>query len=74
MMREAPSRLPHPDSTDRVRWAYRRYQHALEDVWQTMAKLNDYILHGTAEPHIERKPGAEETLDRPEKNTGENSN
>jgi hypothetical protein len=51
-MSGAPSGIPYPDSTERLRIASKEYTLALEAVKGALKKQNDFLIHGIVPPEM----------------------
>jgi len=70
-MGDIPSRIPHPDGTDRIRLASREYSDSREEATAAMKRLSDYVIRGIIAPELERKPAGKETQQEPDKQSGQ---
>jgi hypothetical protein len=66
VMDDIPSGIPHPDGTDRIRFASSEYKASREETTAAMKRLSDYLIRGMIPPDLERKPVAKESAE-PEK-------
>jgi hypothetical protein len=71
VMGDIPSRIPHPDGTDRIRLASREYSDSREEATAAMKRLSDYLIRGIIPPELERKPAGKETQQEPDKQSGQ---
>ena len=53
-MADIPSRLPHPDGTQRIRSASNRLTVARKDMTKAYSRLNDYLTHGIVPEDLKR--------------------
>jgi hypothetical protein len=54
VMKDIPSKLPHPDGTQRVLNVCRLLSAARREVTDADSRLNDFLLNGTVPPHLKR--------------------
>ena len=52
VIRDAPSGIPHPDGTERIRQASRAYEEARQELQDALLTHNDFILYGTVPPDL----------------------
>jgi len=70
VINDIPSGIPSPDGTDRIRQASRAYSHARKALSDAVTKLNNFLVHGTIPPGLERKPVTSEKLNSAVKKAG----
>jgi hypothetical protein len=54
VMKDIPSKLPHPDGTQRVLNVCRLLSAARREVTDADSRLNDFLAHGTVPAHLKR--------------------
>ena len=58
--REVPSMLPHSDGVQRIKNVSRDLTLARDKLNEAVARLNDFVLHGTIPQDLQRKPSEKE--------------
>jgi hypothetical protein len=56
VIREVPSMLPHADGVERIKNVSRDLALSRDKLNEAVARLNDFVLHGTTPEDLKRKP------------------
>jgi hypothetical protein len=60
VVREVPSMLPHSDGIQRIKNVSRDLASSREKLNEAVARLNEFVLHGTIPEDLKRKPSQKE--------------